>query len=67
MTYLETEKCIHRELAARNILIGHNNEAKIADFGLARIIENDERIYNANCLLEDKEVAIIILSKIKYL
>ncbi len=47
MAYLESEKYIHRDLAARNILVGHNNEVKIADFGLARLIENDERIYNA--------------------
>ena len=47
MEYLEREKYIHRDLAARNILVGNNNEVKIADFGLARIIEDDERIYNA--------------------
>lgn len=31
-----------RDLAARNVLIGENNLAKICDFGLARIIEDDE-------------------------
>lgn len=29
-------------MAARNVLIGENNMAKICDFGLARIIEDDE-------------------------
>ena len=45
MSYLEEKKYIHRDLAARNILVGYNNVVKVADFGLARIIEDDE--YNA--------------------
>ena len=42
MSYLEQNKLIHRDLAARNILIGDNNIVKVADFGLAKIIEDDE-------------------------
>lgn len=41
MSYLEANKLIHRDLAARNILVG-NTEVKVADFGLARIIEDEE-------------------------
>lgn len=29
-------------MAARNVLIGVNNDAKICDFGLARVIEDNE-------------------------
>ena len=42
MAFLEKEKYIHRDLAARNILVGDNYDVKVADFGLARIIEDDE-------------------------
>jgi len=42
MAYLEKSKLIHRDLAARNVLIGDNNICKVADFGLAKIIEDDE-------------------------
>lgn len=42
MEYLERKQLIHRDLAARNVLIGENNIAKICDFGLARVIEDDE-------------------------
>ncbi|XP_063242108.1 tyrosine-protein kinase Src64B isoform X2 [Bacillus rossius redtenbacheri] len=42
MQYLEGKQLIHRDLAARNVLIGENNMAKICDFGLARVIEDDE-------------------------
>ncbi|XP_064481076.1 tyrosine-protein kinase SRK2-like isoform X1 [Ornithodoros turicata] len=42
MAYLESEQLIHRDLAARNILVGLNNLVKVADFGLARIIEDSE-------------------------
>ena len=45
MSYLEREKYIHRDLAARNVLVGENNICKVADFGLARVIEDSE--YNA--------------------
>ncbi|KAH3696449.1 hypothetical protein DPMN_083914 [Dreissena polymorpha] len=42
MAYLERNKLIHRDLAARNVLIGDNGTVKVADFGLAKIIEDDE-------------------------
>lgn len=42
MAYLEEMRYVHRDLAARNILVGERNLVKIADFGLARLIkEND--------------------------
>lgn len=45
MAYVERMKYIHGDLAARNILVGGNNNVKICDFGIARVIEDDE--YNA--------------------
>ena len=46
MAYLESQNYIHRDLAARNILVGENYICKVADFGLARVI--DEDIYEAH-------------------
>lgn len=42
MAFLEGQGYIHRDLAARNILVGDNFICKVADFGLARLIEDDE-------------------------
>uniref|UniRef100_T1J0A0 non-specific protein-tyrosine kinase n=1 Tax=Strigamia maritima TaxID=126957 RepID=T1J0A0_STRMM len=42
MMYLEVKLLVHRDLAARNILVGENNVVKVADFGLARIIDDSE-------------------------
>ncbi|XP_058463848.1 uncharacterized protein LOC131438070 [Malaya genurostris] len=42
MAYLESQNYIHRDLAARNVLVGDGNVVKIADFGLARLIKEDE-------------------------
>jgi len=42
MAHLERKGLIHRDLAARNVLIGENIITKIADFGLARVIVDNE-------------------------
>ena len=47
MSYLEIVNFVHRDLRAANILVGENNEVKVADFGLARILEDDD-VYEAN-------------------
>lgn len=35
-------QCIHRDVAARNVLLTDHRVAKICDFGLARDIRNDD-------------------------
>jgi len=50
LEYLEKQNLIHRDIAARNILVGDNNLVKICDFGLARLIEDDEYCPKAGLL-----------------
>ncbi|KAF5908641.1 proto-oncogene tyrosine-protein kinase Yrk-like isoform X1 [Clarias magur] len=42
MAYIERMNYIHRDLRAANILVGDSLVCKIADFGLARLIEDNE-------------------------
>ncbi|CAG7717608.1 unnamed protein product [Allacma fusca] len=42
MAYLERHNYIHRDLAARNCLVGADNVVKVADFGLARYVLDDQ-------------------------
>ena len=46
MEYLEAENFVHRDLRAANILVGEHHDVKVADFGLARILQ-EENIYEA--------------------
>ena len=39
--FLVGHKCIHRDLACRNVLVGNGLVGKVADFGMARDISKD--------------------------
>lgn len=45
MSYLESMKIVHRDLATRNVLVGNGGRVKIADFGLAQITDGDGYYY----------------------
>lgn len=42
MAYVERMNYVHRDLRAANILVGDSLVCKVADFGLARLIEDNE-------------------------
>jgi len=42
MEFLASRRCVHRDLAARNVLIAKGGVAKVADFGLARDVEQTD-------------------------
>lgn len=58
MAYIEEKKYIHRDLRAANVLVSESLLCKIADFGLARVIEDDE--YSAR---EGKESVFVSCSR----
>jgi len=49
MTYLESSRFIHRDLASRNCLVGENTIVKVADFGLTRFVCSSSISGNGSC------------------
>ncbi|KAK1173591.1 epidermal growth factor receptor isoform X1 [Acipenser oxyrinchus oxyrinchus] len=48
MSYLEDRHLVHRDLAARNVLVKTPQHIKITDFGLAKLLNADEKEYHAD-------------------
>ncbi|CAL1613296.1 unnamed protein product [Knipowitschia caucasica] len=58
LEFLASKNCIHRDVAARNVLLTGRKEAKICDFGLARDIMNDSNyVVKGNARLPVKWMA----------
>ncbi|NXN23796.1 JAK3 kinase, partial [Nycticryphes semicollaris] len=45
MEYLGSQRCVHRDLASRNILVESETHVKIGDFGLAKLLPQDKDYY----------------------
>ncbi|XP_068027042.1 tyrosine-protein kinase JAK3 [Melanerpes formicivorus] len=45
MEYLGEQRCVHRDLASRNILVESQSHVKIGDFGLAKLLPQDKDYY----------------------
>ncbi|XP_054661692.1 tyrosine-protein kinase JAK3 isoform X1 [Grus americana] len=45
MEYLGVQRCVHRDLASRNILVESETHVKIGDFGLAKLLPQDKDYY----------------------
>lgn len=49
MAYLESRNFIHRDLRAGNILVGEHYDVKVADFGLARVVDDGQYVAGGRC------------------
>ncbi|XP_050427745.1 focal adhesion kinase 1 isoform X2 [Adelges cooleyi] len=47
LSYLESKKFVHRDIAARNVLVSSHHCVKLADFGLSRWVQ-DQSYYKAS-------------------
>ena len=43
--YLASLHILHRDIACRNILVGDNKSLKITDFGMSRLVSEEDPIY----------------------
>lgn len=66
MTYMEKEKFIHRNLGARNILVGEGNIVKIAGFGMTKVSDDPDFNFRRGLKMAIKWMAPEVLLCNKY-
>jgi len=57
LSYLESKKFVHRDIAARNVLVSSPTCIKLADFGLSRWVEDHSYYTSSKGLLPIKWMA----------
>ncbi|XP_020291296.1 focal adhesion kinase 1 isoform X2 [Pseudomyrmex gracilis] len=57
LSYLESKKFVHRDIAARNVLVSSHTCVKLADFGLSRWVEDQSYYTASKCKLPIKWMA----------
>ncbi|MEQ2168505.1 hypothetical protein GOODEAATRI_015194 [Goodea atripinnis] len=55
MNYLEEHRIVHRNLAARNVLLNNNFTAQIADYGVAHLLYPDDK----KCFHDEGKVSFL--------
>lgn len=48
MYYLEEHRMVHRNLAARNVMVKSPSQVQVADFGIADLLYPDDKKYFYN-------------------
>ncbi|KAL9875185.1 focal adhesion kinase 1 isoform X4 [Glossina fuscipes] len=57
LSYLESKKFVHRDIAARNVLVRSPTCIKLADFGLSRWVSEQSYYHSSMCMLPIKWMA----------
>lgn len=60
MVHLESKNYVHRDIAARNILLLSPDKIKLSDFGLSRWLEEAD-FYVGKCITWQQHCIIIII------
>lgn len=62
LSYLESKKFVHRDIAARNVLVSSQYCIKLADFGLSRWVEDQSYYHSSkgNFLIIETLISLII-------
>ncbi len=62
--FLHQQGIVHRDLAARNILLSASLEAKIADFGLAMLVDLEDQVQVQGRTSEVAPLKILVILNI---